>query len=189
MMKWTPWVIGLAAIWLVASGVSMLARRAAPTPEAVIEFVSANPLPASDPRARERLVREAATRLDRLDFEQRRDLRGSAEFREFVDSMDESERSLFLDLTLPEGFRQMMVALNKMSPEERRRIVERALRDLDEETDGDGQIRERPEADDEQTQKIIREGMSAFYEEANSDVKLDFAPVIEQIQRALQSRR
>jgi hypothetical protein len=37
-------------------------------------------------------------------------------------------------------------------------------------------------------QKIVVQGMTAFYEDANAEVKMDFAPVIEQIQQSLRWR-
>ena len=40
-----------------------------------------------------------------------------------------------------------------------------------------------------EVQKMLSQGMDSFYSEASADVKLDFAPVIEQIQRATQNMR
>jgi hypothetical protein len=72
-----------------------------------------------------------------------------------------------------------------MTPEKRKEIVDRALKDLNE----NGARPGGDPRDDANARKVISEGMSAFYEEASVDVKLDFAPVIEQIQRSLQGGR
>ena len=98
--------------------------------------------------------------------------------------MTEEERKRFLDLTLPVGFRQLMGALNKMNPEQRKKMVQRALRSLE---------REEPEINDrinrEAVQQMIAQGMDSFYQDADSEVKLDFAPVIEELQRSTQGLR
>jgi hypothetical protein len=46
-----------------------------------------------------------------------------------------------------------------------------------------------PKEDDPNMQKMIQEGMRAFYSDANADVKMDFSPLIEQMQKNLQNFR
>lgn len=99
----------------------------------------------------------------------------------FFDQLTPEERKKFIEMTMPEGFRQFMLALNKMDPERRKRIVKRALENLEKDNP---EISQRMQEDE--VRKIVNQGMSSFYEEANADVKLDFAPVIEQLQRAAQ---
>ncbi len=78
-----------------------------------------------------------------------------------------------------------MLALNKMNPEQRKKIVQRALDDIEKDTPGDATSASTAEA----AQKMISQGMDTFYQEASADVKLDFAPVIEELQRATQGLR
>ncbi len=78
-----------------------------------------------------------------------------------------------------------MLALNKMDPEKRKKMVQRALDDIDKDTPEIGERINRAEA----AQKMISQGMSSFYEEASAEVKLEFAPVIERLQRATQNLR
>ncbi len=182
-MFWIRVTVVLAGVWLLAAGIVAVVRSAKPTPETIAAYVAEHPLDGSSESERAKTITSVAERLNRLDFEQRRDLRRSAEMDTFFESMTDAERSQFLDLTLPEGFRQMMLALNKMTPENRKKIVDRALADI---ADGPPGETESAGIDEAQREKIIGQGMSAFYEEASADVKLDFAPVIEQIQRSLQ---
>lgn len=173
----------VVVIWLVAGIAMHFARKSAPSPEAVAQFIETSQFSDAPERLRERSLREVATRMSRLDWDERRVLRRSPAFREFTTSMSESEMGLFLDLTLPEGFRQMMMALNRMTPERRKQVVDRALADIESaesEAPGDA-VRDA----DPHARKIIAEGMTAFYEDASVDVKLDFAPVLERIQRNL----
>ncbi|MFY8215093.1 MAG: hypothetical protein ACOVMP_00655 [Chthoniobacterales bacterium] len=175
----------LIAIWGIAAAIVGWARSAAPTPESVIQLVEEKPLADVPASERESQIRKVAAQLNRLDFEQRRGLRNTESFEQFIRSMNPDEMSQFLDLTLPEGFRQLMIALNNMEPERRKQIVDRALAELEE-----NGTRRNPSVENEAySKKIIAEGMSVFYEDASVDVKLDFAPLIEQIQKSLQSGR
>jgi hypothetical protein len=179
----------LAGIWIVAGGVVWLARLAKPTPASLERYVAAHPLAGAAPSERGRVIEKVADQLNRLSYEDRRSFREKRELDGFFHALTPEERSRFLDLTLPEGFHQMMTALNEMKPEQRRKIVQRALADLEAGRgpgDRDGGNSDRPPLDAAQQEKIIQLGMSAFYEDANADVKLDFAPVIEQMQRSLQ---
>jgi hypothetical protein len=103
----------------------------------------------------------------------------------FFRSLTPDEQTRFLDLTLPTGFKQMMDALNKMEPEKRKRFVEKSLAEM-RQREGE----ERPEAgDDPNVGKIVDQGLRSFYSEASADVKMDVAPLIEQMQKNLQGFR
>jgi hypothetical protein len=76
----------------------------------------------------------------------------------------------------------MMDAFNKMDPEKRKRMVDRALDDMKKRA---GEEPQR-DADDPHIGKIVNEGLRSFYSEANAEVKMDLAPLIEQMQSNLQ---
>lgn len=174
----------LAAIWVVAAAIIFGARAARPTPESVAAYIKAHPLDDLSADERARVIDKVADQLNKLNFDQRQELRRIKTDRQLFAQMTPEEQRRFLDRTLPEGFRQLMVALNKMDPVKRQKIVQRALDDLD---------RETPDPDDRVdravVQKMIAQGMDSFYSEANAEVKLEFAPVIEKLQRATQNFR
>lgn len=146
--------------------------------------MESHPLAGLADAERAKVLEKTAAQLNSLTFEQRRDLRESGAVRNFFESLCPPERARFLDLTLPEGFRQMMSALNKMAPEKRQKLVQRVLDDIKKNAP---QSAERIHEDE--VKKIVGQGVSSFYENANADVKLDFAPVLEELQRNLQSPR
>lgn len=189
-MPRTGLVLGiLAVIWIGAGAIVWGVRAGRPTPEKVATYLAAHPLGETSAPQRPRVIARVAESLNRLDFEDRRRLQRTGAMRDFFASLTPAEQSDFLDRTLPEGFRQVMLALNKMTPEKRREIVERALENLKKgRGPGDDGAGERPPADETMVRKIVAQGMTSFYEEANASVKLDFAPVIEQIQQSLQWR-
>jgi type IV pilus biogenesis protein CpaD/CtpE len=171
----------LVLIWAVAGGVILWTRQSRPTPASLAAYIETHPLESLPAAERGRVIARVAEQLNRLNFDQRQELRKLRADRRFFEQMTPEERKHFLDLTLPEGFRQLMLALNKMTPEQRQKLVRRALDDLERDTP---EVRER--VDRTAVQKIISQGMDAFYQEASADVKLDFAPVIEKLQRATQ---
>ncbi len=181
-----PWkiVAAIAAVWIVAGLAILWSRAARATPESVANFITKNPIANLVPAGREKIIDQVAAQINALDFEQREKLRKERVDRIFFKQMTKDERRRFLDQTLPEGFRQLMISFNKMSPERRKKAVERAMNDLEE-----GSPEEFGKIDRAEAQKFVSEGMEAFYSEANAEVKLDFAPVIERLQRASQGLR
>lgn len=174
----------LLVVWAIVAVVVFSMRAARPTPEKLQAFLEAHPLAENDPAARTKTIESVASQLNRLSFSERQSLQSKGTVRGFFETLNPEERLKFLDLTLPEGFRQLMKALNGMKPDERKRIVRRAVEDL---------RKENPEAmeriGDADVQKVISEGLTSFYEDADATVKLDFAPVIEELQRATQNLR
>lgn len=174
----------LIGIWVFVGAGVFWASRAKPTAATVTAYLSAHPLPES-PSERAKIIEGVAEQMNRLEYPERNQLRQRRGLEGFYKAMTETERGRFLDLTLPQGFRQMMRAFNDMEPGRRKRFVDRALADLEKDAPPENEDRISPE----ERQKIINEGLSAFYEEANADVKLEFAPLIEQLQRSLQGLR
>ncbi len=184
MRPWTKALAVVVVVWIVAGGVIMWSRAARPTAESVSGYLEKNPLAGLSVEQRSEVLTRAADQLNRLNFEERQKLRALRRDREFFEQLTPTERREFLERTLPEGFRQLMLALNKMGPEARKKIVNRVLEDLERDSpEVAGRI---GEAD---AQKVIAEGLESFYEDASADVKLDFAPVIERLQRATQNLR
>lgn len=174
----------LAAIWMIAAAAIGMFRAASPTPEKLKAYVEAHPLGGLTESQRGEVLEKTAEQLNRLTFDQRRELQESGTIRSLFEGLHPAERARFLDLTLPEGFRQMMTALNKMTPEKRQRLVQRALDDIRKNTP-----RSAERINEEEVKKVLASGVSSFYEEANAEVKLDFAPVLEELQRSIQNMR
>ncbi len=174
----------LVVIWIVAAVAILISRSASPSPQKLQAYVESHPIAGLGAAERKIILETTASQLNRLNFEQRRELRESGAVRSFFENLTAEERRTFLEMTLPEGFRQMMSALNKMAPEKRQRLVQRALDDIRKNTP-----RSAERINEEDVKKIVSQGVSSFYEEANADVKLDFAPVLEELQKNLQGQR
>jgi hypothetical protein len=187
---WTKALILLAAIWIAAGGVIWWARSQKPTPERLLAYVENHPIDGKSVQDRAKIIEKTAGQLNGLSFEERRKLRMNGKLEPFFRSLNRDEQTRFLDLTLPEGFKQMMEALNKMDREKRKLFVESTLKELEKQ---EGQ--EIPEEarerflEDRNAQKIIDQGLKSFYSEASAETKMDVAPILEQMQRNLQRFR
>jgi len=181
---WVKPLLVLAAVWLTAGVIIYFAKSARPTAKSIAAYLDAHSLAQANESDRAKVVDRVAEQLNKLDYPERQELRRTHQLDAFYKEMTDAERKHFLDLTLPQGFRQMMQAFNKMEPQRRKRFVEKAMAELEEKGPNP---RQDENITPEERQKIVQEGLSAFYEEANADVKLEFAPLIEQLQRALQN--
>jgi cell division septal protein FtsQ len=184
---WIKAIILLAVVWSVVGGVMWWARSQKPTPDRLLAYVETHPIDGKPSSDRARIIEKVAKQLNGLSYEERRNLRISRQLDGFFRRLNADEQTRFLDLTLPEGFKQMMEALNNMGPEKRKKFVERTLNDMkrQEGLEGSDEARERF-VDDRNTQKIIDQGLKSFYSEASAETKMDVAPILEQMQRNLQ---
>lgn len=186
---WIKATLLLLAVWLVAGGAMWWAKAHKPTPESVAAYVEQTKIEGKSSAERQQEMEKIAKQLNTLSFEQRREVRMTRKLDKFFRQLTPEEQNRFLDLTAPEHFKQMMEALNKMTPQDRKRFVTRALKDMQ---DQEGELPEgaRPQFDqDKNAQKIVEQGLKSFYSEASADTKMDLAPLIEQFQHNLQGLR
>ncbi len=173
----------LAAVWLVAGGVMFWARSAKVTPDSLTRFVETHQPEGRRPAERAKLIDETADQLNRLTYDERREVRVGRKLDGFFRALDADEQNRFLDRTLPTGFKQMMESLNKMERPKRQQFVKRALDDMRRQ---EGDARPPDPAEEAHVQKMIDQGFKSFYSEASAETKMDVAPLIEQLQKNLQ---
>lgn len=170
-------VLGLAVVWSVALMAIFAIQQLRPTPKKFVAYVAEHPLQDLGATSRAAVIERAAKLLNGLSFDQRQELKETQSLRSFLTQMTSDERSRFIARTVPESFHQLIAALNKMVPTERRRLVQRTLHNL---------RVHRSEADllstDEDIQRMVSQGFETFNNEADPQVKLDFAPLIEEVQ-------
>ena len=186
-LPWLKLVAVLLVIWAVTGGVIYWARSVRPTPETVMRYLDEHPMANAAPEARAKTLEKVAKQLNQLAYEERREVRMSKKLDAFFRALPPNDQARFLDLTLPTGFKQMMDALNKMTPEKRKQFVDKALADM-KKHEGDASPEDQRTLD-ANSQKIIDQGFRAFYSDASAETKMDVAPLIEQIQRNLQNIR
>jgi hypothetical protein len=183
-VPWFKVVALLLAIWLVVGGAIYWARSVRATPQSVMRYLDGQPLNGKSQAGRDDVIKRVAGQLNQFSYDQRRDMRVGRKLNGFFKELSPAEQSRYLDLTLPTGFRKMMESLNRMTHEKRQEFVDKALADM-KKHEGDAP----PDAQlDANAKKVIDEGFKSFYGDANADVKMDMAPLIEQMQRNMQGR-
>ncbi len=184
-LPWLKLLGALAVIWFIAGTVIYFARSAKVTPESLVAYADTHPIAGKSAADRGKIIGKLAGQMNQLAYEDRRGVRMSKGLDGFFKALTPEEQMRFLDLTLPTGFKQMMEALNKMTPEKRQKFVGKALEDMQKregERPPDAQL-------DANAKRIIDQGFKSFYSEASADVKMDVAPLIEQLQKNLQGVR
>ena len=184
-----PWLLtalGIAALWAAVAAFGWLSSGWETTPETVIAQLEAEPLDAAADR--EANLRELADAVNRLPGAARMDPELGEALRARFEEMTPEEQSLYLDLTLPRGFEELMLAFNAMEGAERRRIVSEATTRMDEEIAKSGG--KPPEGLDEgQLQKVVDQGMKSFLSDASAETKLDLQPLVHRMQGVMQGLR
>ena len=174
LKRWLPLTLAMAVIWSVVGGVVLLANTVETTPEDVRAFLAER-----DP-AEAGFVDGLAERVNQLPPDARFDVRLGDDLRDAFGRMDPDQRQRYLSATLPHGFDQMMDAINAMSSEQRRELVDRALTQIDERaSEGGGPP---PELDEASRQRIADEGMRAYLSDTTAEAKLDLQPLVMRMQ-------
>lgn len=183
---WLKAALLLVAVWFVAGGAIFWARSSKVTLESLTKHIESLNLEGQAASDRGKAVETVADQLNRLTYDERRQMRMSRKLDVFFKTLSPTEQERFLDLTLPTGFKQMMEALNKMERPKRQQFVTRTLKEM---RDREGDEPTRSEEDEAAAQKIISQGFKSFYSEASAETKLDVAPLIEEMQKNLQRVR
>jgi len=184
------WVLAVAG-YLMAKGSKMTAEKLRTFAESV-EFGKLTGV------ARAKAMRDLAERLNRLSPEERRKARLDRVWQRWFEEMTEEERGTFIDLTMPTGFKQMLASFEQLPEERRRRAIGDAMKQLQEtrerikeegEPSSESRTNGPPVLSEELQQKITKIGLKTFYSESSAQTKAEMAPLLEELQRMMESGR
>lgn len=184
-------VISLAVLWAAVWGVMKAAGVYEVTPEKVSEYVEAKPFKEiEDPKERRKRLDKIVEMTNKLNYWQRVEFREKEEGRKkgksFFDDLTVDEQSYLVERTVGSAFKQMMIAFNEMSKEERRKVVARAQRELEEREGEQLRAKRLKEKDGKIYDRIVEDGLRAFYQDASAETKRDLAPLMEEMQQWMQ---
>ncbi|MFN7137834.1 MAG: hypothetical protein ACK4UN_00690 [Limisphaerales bacterium] len=193
--------IGLFSVWLIAMAGFFIARNSKVTAEKVREYVDATDLSKLSGASRAKAIRELADKLNKLSIEERRRARLDGFVRGWFNQMTEDEKAEFIELTMPTGFKQMITAFEQLPEEKRRKTIDDAMKRLRTqrerdresaalrgETDSQSSTNE-PALSKELQDKVTTIGLKTFYSESSAQAKAELAPLMEEIQRSMESGR
>jgi len=186
----------LVLVWAVVFGVRAIAGSKRVTAEKIAEEIDASALedwsegiPEGASRSgREERIREVAGMFNGLDFAEREKVRDQRLGERFFDKLADPEKEQFIDLTIAKTMEGFMRALDAMSADERRRMVEKGLKEIEAgKTEAD--MRRAEEISEDLLNKISEQGMKVYFEEAGTDTKLDLAPLMQAMDEVMKGMR
>jgi hypothetical protein len=188
-------VAAIAVIWLLAVAGYMIAKNAKVTADKVQTYAASVDFSRLSAADRAKAIRKLADMLNALSLEERRRARLDRTAYRWFDAMTEQEKGRFIDATMPTGFKQMLASFEQMPEDRRRVVVDRALRQLKDAQDkmaADGQMPAQTATNqnalsDELRQKMTKIGLQTFYSQSSAQTKAELAPVLEEMQRMMQS--
>jgi hypothetical protein len=199
--RWRPvfWAgVAICAIWLVALAGYRIARNARVTAEKVKAYADSVDIRKLSGDARAKAIQELADKLNALSLEERRKARFERTAWSWFDAMTEEEKARFIEATMPTGFKQMLTSFEQLPEEKRRKAIDDSLRRLREARDQiasapgsrvRGGTNGPPVLSPELQARMRSIGLSTFYSQSSAQTKAELAPVLEELQRVMESGR
>ena len=199
--RWRPVffsVLAVVVIWGLAMAGYTIAKNARMTAEKVRAYAESVDLSKLSGDARARAIRRLEEMLNGLSVEERRRARLERLTWGWFAQMTEEEKAGFIDATMPTGFKQMLASFEQLPDDKRRKTIDDALRRLRDAqrkmqaNDGAGQppgTNGPPVLSDELQAKIRVIGLKTFYSQSSPQTKAELAPVLEELQRVMESGR
>jgi hypothetical protein len=194
--RFKPLLIGAIAVvaaWAITFAGFRIAAHLKMTPEKMAAALRATRLEQLDADARAKRLAELAAELNRLVGEDRRRARADREWDRLWREMTEQEKTEFIDRTMPTGVKQMLTTFEKL-PEDRRRyaITNAIARMRERQENGEpasGERRNREPLSEELQKRMVATGLKTFYAESSAQTKAEVAPLLEEMQRMMESGR
>jgi hypothetical protein len=143
--------------------------------------------------ARAQALKDLEDKLNALSYEERQRLRAERLMNEWFAQMTEAERLQFIEATMPTGFNQMIGAFEQLPEDKRRKAIDDAIKNLRQSgsrtSAGNGVTNSAPPISPELEAKIRTIGLNSFYSQSSAQTKAELAPLLEELQRGMESGR
>ena len=185
----------LAGIWLTAWAGQWYFDHLKMTADKVRSYVESVDFAKLSGNARAKALKELEDKLNALSYEERQRLRAEHLIDNWFAQMTEDEKSQFIEATMPTGFKQMLGAFAQLPEDQRHRVVDNALKNLRTaqqraSTNGIAAGTNSPPAISPELEAKIRTiGLNSFYSQSSAETKAELAPVLEELQRTMESGR
>jgi len=190
----------LALIWLVCWAGFAISRGSKMTPEKIRQYVRSVDFGKLSSAERMKALLALAAKLNAIPREERMQAHLSEDWRPWFAQMTESEKETFIAATLPADVKQMIDSFEKLTPERRKRTIDEAMKNLKKEQAPTAQDKTGDNGDNSSTnapvtlspemvQKAETLGLRTFYSESSPETKAELAPLLEEVQRQMESGR
>ncbi|MEY4917105.1 MAG: hypothetical protein RL616_1018 [Verrucomicrobiota bacterium] len=192
--RFVVWAVAsIVGIWLVATAGRWFLENRKVTAERVGAYVASLDFSQLAGDARARALKELEDKLNALSYEERQKLRNDKLMKDWFANMTDEEKAQFIEATMPTGFKQMIGAFEQMSEAKRKAMIDSAMMNLR------GQNAARnpamrgtnapPPISPELEAKIRTIGLNSFYSQSSAQTKAELAPLLEEMQRDMESGR
>lgn len=183
--------------WAIALTGYTLAKNSRVTADKLRAYLASVDFAHLTGEARLDALHRLADLLNRLPLEERRKVRLERLTASWFNAMTDQEKTWFIDATMPTGFKQMLAAFEQLPEDKRRKTIDDTLRRLRqqqarlqaEEGDPNPGTNGPPPLSPELQAQIRTIGLRAFYTQSSAQTKAELAPVIEELQRVMESGR
>jgi hypothetical protein len=191
-------VAALMAVWLAALGGYALSDHFKMTSEKLRAYLQSTDLSKLSGAPRARALRDLADKINALSPEERRQARLDRLWSQWFREMREEEKGQFLDATLPSGFQQMLASFAQQPSEKRQKAIDDAIKHLRQARENPPPTSNSPDPNDtnappvlseELQQKVTTIGLSSVYGSSSAETKAELAPLLEEIQKNMESGR
>ena len=185
----------LVAVWAVAMAGYVIAKNSKVTGEKVRAYLANTDLSKLKDKDRAKALKRLADYLNQLPVDERRTTRMDREWEKWFKEMNDQEKGDFLEATMPTGVKQMLTAFEQLPPDKRQRAVQESVKRLrearnDPRLGNQWQGKEAPPPlNPELEKRAAAAGLGAFYSQSSAQTKAELAPLLEEIQRAMESGR
>jgi hypothetical protein len=195
--RFLVWAISaIVGIWLVAWAGHWYLDSIKVTADKVRAYMASVDFSKLTGEARARAIRELEDKLNALSYEERQRLRAEHLIGDWFAQMTEDEKSQFIEATMPTGFKQMITAFEQLPDDKRHKMIDDALtnlRDQNQNAAGGNRVAKGtngpPPISPQLEAKIRTIGLNSFYSQSSAETKAELAPVLEELQHAMESGR
>ncbi|MEO5804668.1 MAG: hypothetical protein ABIR24_14175 [Verrucomicrobiota bacterium] len=186
--------ISFVAVWLIAWGGYSIARDSKMSAEKVRLYLVETDLRKLSGEKRSKALRDLAAKINSLSAEERRKFRAGRMIKDWFDEMSEQEKSDFIEATMPSGFKQMINAFEQLPGEKRKKTMDEAMKRLRESREGEVPLKKAtgtnpPALSEDLQKKVATIGLKSFYSQSSAQTKAELAPLLEEIQKNMESGR
>ncbi len=187
-------LLALALAWLLAWGGYHFTQSSRMTADKVAIYLKSVDLAQLHGPLRARALQELADKLNALSMEERRKARMNRLWERWFREMSDDEKGSFLAATMPSGIKQMLASFEKLPQDRRKKTIDDALQQLKEARDqspdgGAADPNGPPVLSEEVRQRVVSVGLNAYYSQSSAQTKAELAPLLEEIQRAMETGR
>lgn len=185
----------LVGVWALAMTGYVIAKNAKVTGEKVRSFLASTDLSKLNEKDRAKALKKLADYMNQLPQDERRTTRMDREWENWFKTMNDREKGDLIEATMPSGVTQMLTAFEQLPAEKRKKAIEDSLKRMrearnDPRNAGQWQgTNAPPPLSPELQQRAAAAGLGAFYSQSSAQTKAELAPLLEEIQRSMESGR